>query len=58
MAKANTFAAVLLRAVWEEICLQQRALLYLVKGGHRGIRSISGVDGIIFRLSNRARKVA
>lgn len=58
MAKANTFAAVLSRAVWEEICLQQRAPLYLVKGGRRGIRSISGVDGIIFRLSNRARKVA
>ena len=58
MAKANTYAAELSRAVWEEICLQQRAPLYLVKGGRRGIRSISGVDGIIFRLSNRARMVA
>ena len=58
MAKAYTFAAVLSRAVWEEIRLKQRAPLYLVKGGRRGIRSISGVDGIIFRLSNRARKVA
>ena len=58
MAKANTFAAVLSRAVWEEICLKQRAPLYLVKGGRRGIRSISGMDGMSFRLSNRARMVA
>ena len=58
MAKANAFAAVLSRAVWEEIRLQQRTPLYLVKGGRRGIQSISGVDGIIFRLSNRARMVA
>ena len=58
MAKANAFAAVLSRAVWEKICLKQRAPLYLVKGGRRGIPSISGVDGKIFRLSNRARMVA
>ena len=58
MAKANTFAAVLSRAVWEEICLKQRPPLYLVKGGRRGTRSISGIDGIIFKLSNRARMVA
>ena len=58
MAKANTFAAVLSRTVWEEINPQQRAPLYIVKDRRRGTRSISGIDGIIFKLSNRARMVA
>ena len=58
MAKADTFAAVLAQAPWEEICLQLRTSMYLVKGGRRELRSISGVNGIIFGLSNRARKVA
>ena len=58
MAEADTFASALAQVPWEEICLQLSTSMYLVEGGHRELHSISGVDGIIFGLSNRARKVA
>ncbi len=58
MAEADTFASVLAQVPWEEICLQLSTSMYLVEGGRRELRCISRVDGIIFGLSNRARKVA
>ena len=35
MAEADTFAAILAQAPWEENCLQLRTSMYLVKGGRR-----------------------